>query len=176
MNGNLTSDGTSGCVSDAENRLVSRSGGIALAYDPNGRLWRISGGSAGTTQFVYDGDELIAEYDSAGTMTQRYVHGNGEDDPLIWWDNAAGGYRRSLFNDHQGSIVAAGDGDGNPVGTNAYDAWVSPTRRASRRSAGSATPARRGCPSWACITTRQGSTRRRSGGSCRRTRSGTRTR
>jgi len=28
-NGNLTSDGTSGCVHDAENRLVSRTGGIA---------------------------------------------------------------------------------------------------------------------------------------------------
>jgi len=105
---------------------VSRSGGIALAYDPNGRLWRISGGSAGVTQFVYDGDELIAEYDSAGTMTQRYVHGNGEDDPLIWWNNVSGGYRRSLFTDHQGSIVAAGDRDGNPVGTNAYDAWGIP--------------------------------------------------
>jgi RHS repeat-associated protein len=127
LNGNLTSDGTNSYVYDAENRLVSRSGGIALAYDPNGRLWQVSGGAAGTTQFVYDGDELIAEYDSAGTMTQRYVHGNGEDDPLLWWDNSvAGGYRRGLFSDHQGSVIAASDPNGNPVGINAYDAWGIP--------------------------------------------------
>src|SRR3954466_7167688 len=61
-NGNLTSDGTNSYVYDAENRLVSRSGGIALAYDPNGRLFQTSGGSAGTTQLLYDGDELIGEY------------------------------------------------------------------------------------------------------------------
>jgi RHS repeat-associated protein len=125
-NGNLTSDGSNSYVYDAENRLVSRSGGIALAYDPNGRLFQTSGSSAGTTQFLYDGDELIGEYNSAGSMTERYVHGNGEDDPLIWYDNMAGGYRRGLFTDHQGSIVAASDMYGNPVGTNAYDAWGIP--------------------------------------------------
>jgi RHS repeat-associated protein len=105
---------------------VSRSGGISLVYDPNGRLFQTSGGSAGTTQFLYDGDELIGEYNSAGTITERYVHGNGEDDPLIWYDYTAGGYRRGLFTDHQGSIVAASDLSGNPVGTNAYDAWGIP--------------------------------------------------
>jgi RHS repeat-associated protein len=105
---------------------VSRSGGVALAYDPNGRLWQVSGGSAGTTQFLYDGDELIAEYNSAGTMVQRYVHGNGDDDPLVWYDYTVGGYRRGLFADHEGSIIAASDMSGNPVGTNAYDAWGIP--------------------------------------------------
>ena len=125
-NGNLTSDSTNSYVYDAENRLVSRSGGIALAYDPNGRLWQVSGGAGGTTQFLYDGDELIGEYDAGGSMKARYVHGNGDDDPLIWYDYTIGGYRRGLFADQQGSIIAAADMNGNLVGANAYDSWGIP--------------------------------------------------
>jgi YD repeat-containing protein len=41
-NGNLTSDGTNSYVYDAENRLVSRSGGVSLSYDPAGRLWQVA--------------------------------------------------------------------------------------------------------------------------------------
>ncbi|HYJ28879.1 MAG TPA: hypothetical protein VEW25_00885 [Allosphingosinicella sp.] len=48
-NGNLTSDGTTNFVYDAENRLVSASGArtATLVYDPLGRLFQTSGGSAG---------------------------------------------------------------------------------------------------------------------------------
>jgi hypothetical protein len=158
---------------DSENRRGSRSGGggIALAYDPNGRLFQTSGGAAGVTQFLYDGDALIGEYDVNGTMLRRYIHGTdaAADDPLIWYEYGAAGYRRGLFTDHQGSIIAASDMSGNAVGANAYDAG--PTRPASLRWVGSATPARPGYPSSACITTRPASTRRCSGASCRRTRS-----
>ena len=34
----------------------------ALVYDPLGRLFQTSGGSAGITRFLYDDDALIAEY------------------------------------------------------------------------------------------------------------------
>ena len=125
-NGNLTSDGINSYVYDAENRLVSRSGGIALAYDPNGRLWQVSGGAAGTTQFLYDGDALVGEYDGGGTQLRRYVHGTGADSPLLWYEGAGLGARRSLFADHQGSIVASADTGGTATGTNAYDAWGVP--------------------------------------------------
>ena len=127
-NGNLTSDGTSSYVYDAENRLVSRSGGLALAYDPNGRLFQTSGGTSGTTQFLYDGDALVGEYDGAGNLLRRYVHGTdaAADDPLLWYEGAGLGMRRSLFADHQGSIVAASDTGGGAVGTNADDAWGVP--------------------------------------------------
>ena len=77
LNGNLIQSGAKTYVYDIENRLVgSPSGGITLAYDPLGRLFQISGGSAGTTQFLYDGDELVAEYDSTGAILRRYVHGD----------------------------------------------------------------------------------------------------
>ena len=63
-NGNLTGDGSSTYLYDVENRLVSAGGGssASLRYDPLGRLYETSGGAAGITRFLYDGDELVAEY------------------------------------------------------------------------------------------------------------------
>ena len=60
-NGNLTGDGSSSYLYDVENRLVSASGATSatLRYDPLGRLYETSGGSAGVTRFLYDGDELV---------------------------------------------------------------------------------------------------------------------
>jgi RHS repeat-associated protein len=124
-NGNLTSDGSSAFLYDAENRLVSRSNGTVLSYDPNGRLWQISGPS-GTTRFLYDGDRLVAESDSAGNVLRSYVHGPGLDEPLIWYEVPGGFTRRFLRADHQGSIVAIGDLGGNAVAVNAYDPWGVP--------------------------------------------------
>ncbi len=69
---------------DAENRPVRASGATSamLAYDPLGRLWQVSGGS-GTTRFVYDGDRLVAEYNGAGSLLRRYVHGPGVDELVV---------------------------------------------------------------------------------------------
>ncbi len=75
-----------------ENRLVKATGAttVNLAYDPLGRLFQTSGGSAGTTRFHYDGDELVGEYDSSNAMIRRYVHGRGVDDPVPFL--AVGGF------------------------------------------------------------------------------------
>jgi hypothetical protein len=69
-NGNLTGDGSSTYVYDIENRLISASGATTatLRYDPLGRLYETGGGAAGITRFLYDGDELVAEYNSSGAM------------------------------------------------------------------------------------------------------------
>lgn len=61
-NGNLLGDGSTSYGYDAENRLVSASNGVSLAYDPLGRLWQVSG-ATGATQLLYDGDQLSVEYD-----------------------------------------------------------------------------------------------------------------
>jgi RHS repeat-associated protein len=126
-NGNLASDGSTNFVYDAENRLVSASGArtAALAYDPLGRLFQVSGGSAGVQQFLYDGDALIAEYNTAGTVMRRHAHGAdpGADDPLISWES---GYRLSLFTDHQGSVIAYAWTNGAALLISAYDAWGIP--------------------------------------------------
>ncbi|HKU17422.1 MAG TPA: RHS repeat-associated core domain-containing protein, partial [Steroidobacteraceae bacterium] len=127
LNGNLTSDGATSFVYDTENRLVSASGAksATLTYDPMGRLFQVSAAS-GTTQFLYDGDKLVAEYNASGTVLRRYVHGPGADEPLLWYEGAALGTRRGLFANHQGSIVAVADANGSSLGINAYDAYGVP--------------------------------------------------
>lgn len=127
-NGNLTSDGSASFVYDAENRLVSASGGktASLAYDPLGRLAQTSGGAAGTTHFLYDGDELVAEYNGSGTLLRRYVHGASIDDPVAWYEGPDLTQRRSLLADHQGSIIAVADAGGNKLAINSYDSWGIP--------------------------------------------------
>jgi uncharacterized protein RhaS with RHS repeats len=127
-NGNLISDGSSSYVYDSENRLVSASGAktASLAYDPLGRLWQTTGGSSGTTRFVYDGDRLVEEYDGAGNRPRVYVHGSGADEPLMLYELAGGPVHRYYHSDHQGSIVAVADDDGNALAINGYDPWGIP--------------------------------------------------
>jgi RHS repeat-associated protein len=107
-NGNLAGDGANAYVYDAENRLVSASGGhnASLAYDPLGRLWQVTSGSS-TTRFLHDGDRLLMEYDGAGANVSVYVYGPGADEPLV-------------------SIVALADDAGNLVAVNSYDEYGIP--------------------------------------------------
>ena len=128
-NGNLTGDGASSFGYDTENRLVSVSGAqsATLAYDPLGRLWETAT-SSGVTRFLYDGDRLIAEYSSSGTLLRRYVHGAGVDEPLVWYEGSTVSptTRRYLHADHQGSIVAASTAAGATLQQNTYDAYGVP--------------------------------------------------
>jgi RHS repeat-associated protein len=127
-NGNLTSDGTTSYVYDVENRLVSASNEASLVYDPLGRLVQTSGGAAGTTQFLYDGDRMIAEYNGSGTLIRRYVHGPGADEPVAVYEGAALGVsgRRYTLLDERGSIAALVHASGLPSVINRYDAWGIP--------------------------------------------------
>ena len=97
-----------------------------IAYDPLGRLWQTSGASSGTTQYLYDGDQLTAEYGGTGVLLRRYVHGPGEDAPLLWYEGAGLSDRRSLQDDGQGSIVSVANAAGVLLGTNAYDEYGIP--------------------------------------------------
>ncbi|MDO7833667.1 RHS repeat-associated core domain-containing protein [Sphingobium sp. HBC34] len=127
LNGNLTfADGTTYAY-DVENRLISATGATSatLTYDPMGRLSSTTAAGA-TTWFLYDGDELIAEYDSAGTMLDRYVHGPNTDEPLLWYEGAGLTARRVLRADQQGSIVAISDLGSNSLFVNSYDEWGNP--------------------------------------------------
>lgn len=174
LNGNLTSDGATNFVFDAENRLVSASGArtATLSYDPLGRLFQTAGDSAGTTQFLsdgatlepdvvddplgwlfrtsdgsgadagttaavttqflYDGSKLVAEYNGS-TLLRRYVHGLGADEPLLWYEGASLTTRRGLFADHQGSIIAVTSATGSVLAINAYDPWGVPNAGNSGR-------------------------------------------
>jgi len=125
-NGNLTWDGGASYTYDAENRLVVTSAGVQLTYDPLGRLYEVYRASSGATRFLYDGDQLTAEYGASGNMLRRYVHGTGEDDPLLWYEGAGLGERRSLQVDHQGSVVSIANPDGSAYQLNKYDEYGVP--------------------------------------------------
>ncbi|MEE9433897.1 MAG: RHS repeat-associated core domain-containing protein [Sphingorhabdus sp.] len=130
-NGNLTSDGSATYQYDIENRLVKAAGGSTanLRYDPLGRLYESDAGTSATrTRFLYDGDAMVAEYNSAGTLQRRYAHGGGTDNPQVWYEggNVAAASRRYLYSNWQGSITAVTDSAGTAITINAYDEWGSP--------------------------------------------------
>ena len=101
-----------------------------LAYDPTGRLQSqqttIGAGSPVTTRYVFDGSELVAEYDGAGFLLRRYVHGAGQDEPLVWYEGAATADRRWLHADERGSVVAQSDAAGVVGQIYAYGAYGEP--------------------------------------------------
>ncbi|HET7575636.1 MAG TPA: RHS repeat-associated core domain-containing protein [Sphingomicrobium sp.] len=127
-NGNLTGDGTETYAYDGENRLISvTDAGVVtnLAYDPLGRLSRVTGSAVADRTFLYDGDALVAEYSSSGALQARYVHGSSAaDDPLIQFDN--GGSASWLHADHLGSIVAIANSAGGNSAINGYDEYGLP--------------------------------------------------
>ena len=133
-NGNLTSDGTNSYVYDIENRLVKATTGSTvtnLTYDPLGRLFQIDKGTSGTTtKFLYDGDALVAEFNSSNAVIQRYVHGSNAaaDDPLVWYEGSGLTYKRWLHSDRLGSIVAATHKSlaGSSPSINSYDEYGIP--------------------------------------------------
>ena len=63
---------------------------LTLAYDPLGRLWQLTSGSA-TTQFVDDGGVILDELTTSGTYIRRFAYGAGSDEPVGWYEgvNAA---------------------------------------------------------------------------------------
>ncbi|WP_439571328.1 RHS repeat domain-containing protein [Sphingomonas sp.] len=144
-NGNLTSDDANAYKYDVENRLievralatpacvggvVSYSGVLrkSLSWDPMGRLFQVTDhvpATPVTRTFLYDGDELIAEYDGAN-LQRRYVHGAGSDDPMIWYEGSGLSVRRFYHTDHQGSVIAISDAGNVPYAINAYDEYGIP--------------------------------------------------
>jgi RHS repeat-associated protein len=126
-NGNLVSDSWSIYKYDAENRLVSVTGGasVTLEYDPLGRLWRYTP-ATGAQEFVYDGDRLTVEYLN-GVVQRTHVFGPGADEPLLTYEATSAPMRRYLHADHQGSIVAVADENGNAIAIDKYDEWGVPS-------------------------------------------------
>jgi RHS repeat-associated protein len=117
---------------DILNRLtrVSRSGTtlMQLSYDAEGRLARTASAQTGddenSVQFVYSGDQIIAEYSvigSSGALLRRYVPGPGLDEPVMWYEATSGARdRRWLLADDLGSVVAVTDRFGRAMRINTY--------------------------------------------------------
>jgi RHS repeat-associated protein len=135
-NGNITTDHRGrDYVYDAENRLtaVTDAGGASLsghAYYGDGTLRLRFGGGSSASRFYYDGDQEIAEYDSAwpmntGTLLRRYIRLPGSvDEPFLMIDytldasctqTSAATCERYAHQNRLGSVVAVTDANGAVV-------------------------------------------------------------
>jgi RHS repeat-associated protein len=129
-NGNLTSrDFGEGDVAtygyDAQNRLVSatRPGQYeqSYGYDHQGR--RVRKSVSGTpTHFLYDGEDLYAEYAAWASPLARTTYGPRWDEPLIR-DTGVAAEKRFYHADGQGSVVALTDAQGGLAWGAFYEAW-----------------------------------------------------
>ncbi|MGA9111341.1 MAG: RHS repeat-associated core domain-containing protein [Smithella sp.] len=125
---------------DDENRLtgvqITQNGNIkqlTFAYDPFGN--RISktivqdaigtdctspNVCPRTINYVYDGKNIIMEYDQSGNITAKYTHGPNIDEPLAVQQGTNTYYYHA---DGLGSITALSNTSGNIVQTYSYDSF-----------------------------------------------------
>jgi RHS repeat-associated protein len=126
-NGNLTqkidSSGTWAYSWDYENRLkqVTRpdSTTVSYTYDALGRRIQRSKSAGGSTNFIYDGSDVIRDINSDGS-TVEYLNGSGIDNKLRQTSSAGTVY---FTQDHLGSTRALTDGSGNVVESINYDSF-----------------------------------------------------
>jgi RHS repeat-associated protein len=121
---NVTFDPTNGqgFGYSSENLLTSVNGATwtgSLRYDPLMRLH--DAGTGSRTAALHDGHIRIAEYNSAGTQTARYVHGPDVDEPLIAYTGSGLSTRSFLHADERGTIIARSDDAGNVASVGRFD-------------------------------------------------------
>ena len=83
---NITGTGTATYGYNALNQLVSATLGgttTALAYDPADRLYQL-----GTTRFLYDAPQAIAEYNTSNLLQRRFVPGPGTDEVVAVYEGS----------------------------------------------------------------------------------------
>lgn len=134
-NGNYKTDGTGWTYTyDLNNRLKSAAktgaGAVTanLNYDAEGRLRQTAIGTA-TTDLLYDGTDLVAEYNGAA-VARRYVHGPGIDEPLVWYEGATNTAKNWIYTNHLGSVVALANTTGTSTATYTYGPYGEPNTTA----------------------------------------------
>jgi RHS repeat-associated protein len=110
---------------DFENRLVqgvvpgTNGGATTFKYDPFGRRIQKSG-PLGTTNYLYDGADLIEEVDNTGNVLARYTQGRGVDQPLSM---LRGGTNTYYLSDAIRSITSLSTSAGALANTYTYDSF-----------------------------------------------------
>ncbi|HRB17853.1 MAG TPA: RHS repeat-associated core domain-containing protein [Nitrospira sp.] len=116
---------------DAENRLIKVEDFAAgnptpaftstYRYDGLGRrIEKVANGQ--TKRYIYDGEDILLEYDGTSTLQARYTHGPGIDEPIAVTKGS------STFFYHQdglGSVTDLTDSTGATAKSYAYDAYGS---------------------------------------------------
>jgi len=93
-------------------------GTTTFRYDPFGRRIQKSG-PLGTTNYVYDNDNLIEEVDNSGNVLAGYTHGVGVDEPISALRGGATSYYQA--DEALGSITSLSNGVGALANTYTYD-------------------------------------------------------
>jgi hypothetical protein len=89
-------------------------GTVTYKYDPAGR--RIEKNVDGDkTTYVYDGGNVIAEYDDSGSLSKKFIHGARVDEVVCMIDVADSGKVYYYHYDGLGSVVALSNSSGNSV-------------------------------------------------------------
>lgn len=125
LRGNLTSSGANTYTYTSENRLATGPSGVSLYYDPTGRLSRVVQGTT-ITKLEYLGPRLVIERDGSGNILRRYVHGPGNDEPVMWYEGPDLTSKRWLHTDERGSVIAVSDASGTSIAINRYDEYGIP--------------------------------------------------
>src|SRR3989454_3521505 len=118
------STGTTSYAWDFENRLTSvtlpgTAGTVTFKYDPFGRrIYKSSSG--GTSIFAYDGDNLIEETNSSGTVVARYSQDLAIDEPLAMLRSATTSYYNA---DGLGSVTSLSNAAGSLAQTYTFDSF-----------------------------------------------------
>jgi RHS repeat-associated protein len=118
--GNLSSYGVTSYGYDVLNRLTNLSSGATLTYDTVGRLYQTTGAS--TTRFLYDGTQIIGEYDGSGNLLRRYAPGPPQEPVAVWYEGTGTTDRRRLLADRLGSTIAVASEAGALLAIDTYDA------------------------------------------------------
>ena len=95
---------------------------ITYKYDPSGR--RIEKNVDGyKTRYVYDGGNVIAEYDGNNNLTRKYIHGARVDELVCMIDVADSSAVYYYHYDGSGSVVALSDSYGDSAQSYQYSAY-----------------------------------------------------
>jgi RHS repeat-associated protein len=130
LNGNLLGQAPNRYLFDTGNRLVAVTSAVhqvTYSYNALGQRTRMTVDGA-SRFFVWDGFQVLAEYDSRGNLTKRYLYGRGLDD-LILMQTPSG--RFYYHQDRSRSVVAISGASGNVAERYAYCPYGQPDRLSS---------------------------------------------
>ena len=80
----------------------------------------------GTTRFLYDGPQALAEYNTSNVLQRRFVWGPGTDEVVAAYEGSGTTDRRWPVQDERGSVIASTSGTGAASGINTYDEYGRP--------------------------------------------------
>lgn len=123
LKGNVAKVGASSYTFGAENTLTT-GGGSSFWHDALEHTAYVTGTNQ---RFDYDGDQLIAIYNSSNVLVRRFVFGPGVDEPLVWYEGSGTADRRQFDADERGSVVRVTNAAGSVLRVNTYDEYGIPS-------------------------------------------------